>query len=645
MRFVSASGGLIQGDAMGNSLKTKPTQLKFIKAEDNELVLDGPIVLWDGVDLDGQHFDTDTDFESSYTRTGRLLVDWEHGQEPDVDDEGKPIKQPGRDDLLGYVDRLTARKDDIGLLARHVLDRREVYVKEFIEPLAKAGMIATSSEAAIKGVKVLDTGKIRAWPLKRQSLTVWPAETRLFSDHQLQVVKSLATTYPHLKGVILEAEGQKNAQESVKDQATETTTDTGEQEATDKNLLQETIMSKEEGADTLYAERLDALDANQVKFAKSLDKVIDILEKEPSTNAAGTHIEVIKDEGDQPFKTFGGFLQAVRYAGTPNGQYDPRLAGKSAKATGLNETVGAQGGFLVSQDDAGMLVKEVYERSKVASRCRSIAIGPNSNGLTMNAVNETARATGSRWGGIQSYWLGEAGTKTASTISWRQLELKLRKLIGMMYATDELLQDTTALGNVIGEAFADDFAWMKDNAVYNGLGGFQPLGFMASGALVSVAKETGQAADTIVSANIHKMYSRRLGDAGAYVWFVNQDVEPQLFGLTLDVGTGGLPLYTPPGGINDAPYGNLMGRPVIPVEFAATVGTTGDIAFCDMQQYLLIDKGGVEQASSIHVNFVYDETVFRFVYRVDGRPVDAAPVTPANSALTQSPFVVLASRD
>lgn len=34
-----------------------------------------------------------------------------------------------------------------------------------------------------------------------------------------------------------------------------------------------------------------------------------------------------------------------------------------------------------------------------------------------------------------------------------------------------------------------------------------------------------------------------------------------------------------------------------------------------------VDKGGVSQASSIHVRFLYDEQVFRFIYRVDGQPI------------------------
>jgi len=49
---------------------------------------------------------------------------------------------------------------------------------------------------------------------------------------------------------------------------------------------------------------------------------------------------------------------------------------------------------------------------------------------------------------------------------------------------------------------------------------------------------------------------------------------------------------------------------------------------------------------SIHVKFDYDESVFRFVLRVDGQPVRASALTPykGGSGATLSHFVTLAAR-
>jgi HK97 family phage major capsid protein len=131
------------------------------------------------------------------------------------------------------------------------------------------------------------------------------------------------------------------------------------------------------------------------------------------------------------------------------------------------------------------------------------------------------------------------------------------------------------------------------------------------------------------------------------VWFINADVTPQLYLMSLAVGTGGAPVFMPAGGLSASPYGSLLGKPVIEIEQCSTLGTVGDVILADMTQYLLIDKGGIEGASSIHLKFNYDETVFRFVYRVDGQPTWAAAVTPFKDAATTrtiSPFVTLATR-
>ena len=352
-----------------------------------------------------------------------------------------------------------------------------------------------------------------------------------------------------------------------------------------------------------------------------------------------------KPQDEQRFGSLGEQLAAVIKASTGERQADPRLFAPKAQL-GLNEGVPAEGGFLVQTDFATELLRRTYEVGALASRVRKIPISANANGLVMNAVAENSRATGSRWGGVQSYWLHEAGTKTPSNPEFRQIELKLKKLIGLCYSTDELLQDTSALESIISQAFSEDFAWMIDNAIYRGTGVGQPLGITGHAATVVVGAEPGQAANTILYENIVNMWSRMWARSRANaVWFINQDIEPQLFTMSLAVGVGGVPVYMPAGGASASPYGTLFGRPVVPIEQASTLGTVGDITLADLSQYLMIDKGGVQSASSIHVQFVTDQTAFRFVYRCDGQSTWDAALAPANGAAnTLSPFVQLATR-
>ena len=229
------------------------------------------------------------------------------------------------------------------------------------------------------------------------------------------------------------------------------------------------------------------------------------------------------------------------------------------------------------------------------------------------------------------------------------MELNLKKLIGVAYATDELLQDSTALESILMQAFPEEFSFVIEREIFEGQGAGEMMGVLNSTALVSVAKETSQVAATIVAENVMKMWSRCWSRSRANaVWFINQDCEPTLYQMNVKIknvaGTenvGGMPVYIGAGGLSGSQYATLYGRPVIPVEYCATVGTKGDIMLMDMSQYLIIDKGGLQSAQSMHVRFLNDEQTFRWTIRNDGQPIWNAPLTPFKGTNTLSPFVSL----
>ncbi len=353
-----------------------------------------------------------------------------------------------------------------------------------------------------------------------------------------------------------------------------------------------------------------------------------------------TEVKVTKDAGDQPWRSLGEQLMAVKNFAV-DGVRDARLKAP----TGASEGTPSDGGFLVQTDYSTNLIEKTFNTSQILSRIYRMPVSGNSNAMKIPAVADSSRADGSRSGGIQAYWAGEAGTKTPSQPAFGQVSLELKKLVGLCYATDELLQDASALESWIGRAFANEFDFKIADAIINGDGAAKPLGILNAPCLVTVTAETGQGATTLVAENIVKMWARRFGpNTSNYVWLINQDVEPQLYTMGLAVGSGGIPVYMPAGGLSAAPYGTLFGKPVIPCEQAATLGTAGDVILADLSQYIAIDKGGIQSASSIHVKFTTDETAFRFVYRIDGQPMWAAALTPyKGTGNTQSPFIVLNS--
>lgn len=343
------------------------------------------------------------------------------------------------------------------------------------------------------------------------------------------------------------------------------------------------------------------------------------------------------------FSSFGEQLQAVAGFYSGESRKDPRLMELRAPS-GASAGNPSDGGFLIQKDFSTALLDNMNEMGEVLSRVRRLPVSANSNGTKLPALDETSRANGSRWGGVTAYWEGEADSPTATKPKFRIMDMSLKKLFGLGYATDEMLQDAALLESVMTQAFTEELTFKAEDGVFNGTGSGQMLGILNSGALISVGKESGQTADTVQTNNILNMWARMPARSRMNaVWYINQDIEPQLYPLTLGSGTAVTLLYTPPGTRGNE-YGLLMGRPVIPVEYCATLGDAGDIILTDPSQYLIIDKNGMTSDSSVHVRFIYDEMTFRFIYRVDGQPAIRTPLTPYKGTNTLSPFITLEAR-
>lgn len=398
---------------------------------------------------------------------------------------------------------------------------------------------------------------------------------------------------------------------------------------------------------SLKNEMLDAVDeiTATVKVLDRQDRTREMLE----TNEAPATINRTRTETPpaintkEKFGSLGEQLIAVVNAGRQGGSIDPRLY--NAAASGLNETVGSDGGFLVQQDFVPELMMATEAASILAPKCRPQPISANANSIKINGVDETSRATGSRQGGIRFYTADEADEATKSKPKFRKIELNLHKHIGLCYLTEELLADAAALEGYIKAMFPSEAAFLVDDLIFRGSGAGEALGILNSGALVTQDKEAAQKADTIMAQNVIKMSSRIF--ASSYLnanWYINQMCIPELMQMSIAVGTGGQLVYVPAGGISGAPYGTLLGRPVIPIEQASALGDVGDIVLADLSGYILARKGGLKMDTSIHVRYLQDEMVMKFVLRIDGMPLRATPLTPYKGTPTISHFVALQAR-
>lgn len=357
----------------------------------------------------------------------------------------------------------------------------------------------------------------------------------------------------------------------------------------------------------------------------------------------------ILDDPKRGFVHMGDFCTAIYAAGLPGTvQMDERLLRIGAAATGMNQGQGSQGGYAVPPQFSTLIWDGLNTMpDNLMQLCDSYTVTGES--LTFPANAETSRATGSRYGGVQAYWLAEASQIPSSRPTLRQMKLEPMELAALVYVTDKLLRNAPALEAYVRRAAGEEIMFLVNNAIIAGTGVGQPLGVLNAGCLITIAAEAGQAAATVEIENINKMYARQhIRSRSGASWFINMDVEPELENLSAVVGTGGLPVYiaSPTGfpNVAETPQQRLKGRPVRSIEYCKTLGTVGDILLLNLQYYALGLQGGLDEAMSMHLRFDYAETAFRFMFAVDGRPWLASALTPFNGTNTQSPFVALATR-
>jgi HK97 family phage major capsid protein len=346
------------------------------------------------------------------------------------------------------------------------------------------------------------------------------------------------------------------------------------------------------------------------------------------------------DAGRFGFRNLGDFAASVRNV-TLGQPIDPRL--QNAATTFGSEGVGADGGYAVPPDLRTDIMSKIFGEESLVSRTDRMPTA--SNTLTMPIDMTTPWQT---TGGVQAYWTGEAATKTQSKIALEEVSVRTHTLAALVPVTEELLEDAPALDGYLRRKVPEKMDFKISNAIGWGNGVGMPLGYMNSPCLVTVAAEGGQTSGTINATNVVKMLARMpVSSRPTAAWIIHPDAEPQLPLMTL----GQQPVYLPPGGLSSAPFGNLLGRPVIPHQIAKSLGTLGDIMLVDLSQYLSLlksgagrDQNGLRTDVSIHLWFDQDIVAYRFTIRMGGQPWWSAATAMLNGSNTMSPFITLAAR-
>ena len=244
--------------------------------------------------------------------------------------------------------------------------------------------------------------------------------------------------------------------------------------------------------------------------------------------------------------------------------------------------------------------------------------------------------------GFTARWLAEAGSGTDDTPKTRQIELSAKKLAIFSKMSNELVADAPEFETQLRETLTKGIGWQLDLDLLTGSGAGKPLGVLKDPALIVVAKESGQAASTVVYDNLTKMFARlHPASVSKAVWVANSTTIPQLLQLSLAVGTGGshIPVMTEG---SDGQF-RMLTRPVLFTEKVPALGAEGDILLADFSQYVVGMRAEVVLEKSMHVGWQTDESGYRVILRADGQGRWSQAMTPKNGS-SMSWCITLAAR-
>lgn len=397
----------------------------------------------------------------------------------------------------------------------------------------------------------------------------------------------------------------------------------------------------------LTAEETIQFDAHMAE-AKSLDARI-ARAQELAAQDVGSSIEIVgetitvsENVANDPkvgFAHVGDFMKAVHGAASANRSgtaIDKRLLiGAAVPGTFSSEGSGVDGGFIIPPAFSGTIFDLTITNTALLPLTDQVSVTGNG----MDFPTDTTTPWGTN--GVRAYWQGEATATTTTKPVFGLAQLRLKKLMAFVAASDEMLSDGLALATYLPKQIAKSMQYKINESILFGAGNGLPSGAMNSGAVVTVAKDSGQATLTLTASNLAGMIARLPeGSFPNAVWIINNDVLPALFTLML----GTIPMYMP-AGIKGSPYGTLLGRPVIVSQHANTFSSQGDVMLVDLSYYQTISKAsGMVSASSMHLYFDSDATAFRTTFRMDGQSKLAKAIDPAKGTAKLSPFVQLAAR-
>ena len=323
------------------------------------------------------------------------------------------------------------------------------------------------------------------------------------------------------------------------------------------------------------------------------------------------------------------FFQAVF-----SGRHHPELSTRA-----MTEGTPSDGGFAIPSPLSSEIHNVSLEQELVLPRA---FVQPMiSNSVKIPAM-EIGNHSSNLFGGFTASYVAEEGTISEADPQFRQMELNAHKLTGLLKFSNELSQDIVGGFDQIIRICGDGLSWYRDKAFLKGSGVGEPMGIQDAACTITQAKETGQAADTVIYENLtgcmSKMYP---GGFQNSTWVIHQSCIPQLLSLSVAVGVGGnvIPVMNERNGSF-----TILTRPVVFTEKTNILGDEADVMLCDFSQYVVGLRSDMRFDTSIHTHFTTDMLLARLIERHDGQPLWDSSLVLEDGTTEVSPFIKLAER-
>jgi len=273
-----------------------------------------------------------------------------------------------------------------------------------------------------------------------------------------------------------------------------------------------------------------------------------------------------------------------------------------APTTFNSEAANADGAYLLSDQIYSQVTQPVLEGGIVGRMTQIPVAGTNLNLLSIPWVADTLVSTKN---------LANQGTDyTEKKLAYAQAAIVLDTIGGVVPVSNELLEDAPQVAAQIQTALSSGIQRTVESGIVNQI--------ITSAACIDVARA---GAGAISEDDIHNMFARLwIGgyDLSKTFWMYHPSCTKDIMDYR-DVNTG----------IDKAPFGTLLGLPLVPTPYAKPLGTEGDLILCDGSKYAVGVKGGTDAKFDVSpdVFFKANSTGFRATMRMAYSPMMLSTIT------------------